>query len=151
GPVVSALLAPLAARVGIQLLTEVAAGAVLVDGAPCRSLGVVHRRAPRIASGERILPLAALSAPSPATRRALVPELPDPVSAVTDLVHLLLPALLRLLQQGVALEAHGQNTLVVLARGRPVRLVYRDLGGIRLHAGRLAAAGYSAPPLLGDL
>ncbi len=151
GPVVSALVAPLARRVGIQLLEETAAGAVLVDGQPCRSLAVLHRRAPQVDRGERILPLAALSAPSPASGRALLTELPDPAGALADLVHLLIPALLRLLHDGVALEAHGQNTLVVLAQGRPVRLVYRDLGGVRLHPGRLAVAGIQPPPLLGDL
>ncbi len=151
GPVVSALVGPLAQRVGIELLAEVAAGAVLVDGEPCRSLAVLHRRAPRMVPGERIVPLAALSAPSPATGRALITELPDPAGTAADVVHLLLPALLRLLQLGVALEAHGQNTLVVFEHGRPVRLVYRDLGGVRLHPGRLAAAGIELPVLLGDL
>jgi siderophore synthetase component len=151
GPVVSRLLAPLCRRVGIGLLDELAAGAVLVDGQPCRSLAVVHRRAPQVAAGERVLPLAALAAPSPASGRALLTELPDPLGAATSLVHLLLPALLRLLHLGVALEAHGQNTLVVLAHGQPVRLLYRDFGGIRLHAGLLARAGVTTPPLLGDL
>jgi siderophore synthetase component len=151
GPLVSELLAPLTARVGIHLLTELAAGAVLVDGQPCRSLAVVHRRAPRVTAGERVLPVAALCAPSPASGRPLLTELPDPAGAVGDLVHLLIPALLRLLALGVALEAHGQNTLVVIAQGRPVRLVYRDLGGVRLHAGRLKAAGIELPALLGDL
>lgn len=151
GPVVSALLAPLAAKVGIELLREPAAGAVLDDGEPVRSLAMLHRRAPQVGRGERVLPLAALSAPSPASHRALLTELPDPQRCLVELVHLLLPALLRLLHLGVALEAHGQNTLVVLANGRPVRLVYRDLGGIRLHPGRLAAAGLEPPPLRGDL
>jgi siderophore synthetase component len=60
------------------------------------------------------------------------------------LVRLLLPPLLRLLHEGIALEAHGQNTLVLLRSGRPARIWYRDMGGIRLLAG-------SAPPLHGDL
>ena len=40
---------------------------------------------------------------------------------------------------------------VVLRDGRPVRLVYRDLGGVRVSPRRLAAAGLAAPPLHGDL
>jgi siderophore synthetase component len=151
GPLVSALLAPLAAQVGVELLAEPAAGAVLVDGQPCRSLAVLHRRAPALRPSERIAPLAALAAPSPASGRALLTELPDPPARLRELLHLLLPALLRLLRLGVALEAHGQNMLVVLADGRPVRLAYRDLGGVRLHPGRLAEAGCQLPPLHGDL
>jgi staphyloferrin A synthase len=151
GPVVSAIVGPLAARVGVELLAEPAAGAVLVDGEPCRSLSMLHRRAPQIRPHERVVPLGALCAPSPASGRALLTELPDPPAWLAALAHLLLPALLRLLAQGVALEAHGQNTLVVLAEGRPVRLAYRDLGGVRLHPGRLAAAGITLPPLHGDL
>src|SRR2546430_16051063 len=53
-----------------------------------------------------------------------------------------------LLHQGVALEAHGQNTLVLLRSGRPARIWYRDVGGVRLSPARL---GGSAPPLHGDL
>src|SRR5439155_730470 len=59
GPLVSALLADLARRTtGLAILEETAAGAVLVDGEPCRSLAVVMRRAPRRAAGEGVLPLA---------------------------------------------------------------------------------------------
>jgi hypothetical protein len=37
---------------------------------------------------------------------------------------LALPPMLTLLSRGIALEAHGQNTLVVLRDGRPVRVLY---------------------------
>jgi siderophore synthetase component len=157
GPVVSELVAGLAGPLGLTVLREVAAGAVLVDGQPCRSLAMVLRRAPVPGPGEVVLPLAALSAPSPATGRALVVEAVDagypgdPLGFAADLVHLLLPPLLRLLHLGVALEAHGQNTLVGLRSGRPVRLYYRDFGGVRLSPARLAAAGVPVPPLHGDL
>jgi siderophore synthetase component len=66
-----------------------------------------------------------------------------------DYLDLLVPAALRLLTaHGVALEAHLQNTLLVHA-GRPCGFVVRDLGGVRLHRGRLAAAGH-APALAPD-
>lgn len=56
----------------------------------------------------------------------------------------LVPPVLRMLvAHGVALEVHLQNTLVRWGRGAPARFVVRDLGGIRLHRGRLAAAGHS--------
>ncbi len=154
GPVVSALLADLGARAGIGMLREVAAGTVLVDGQPCRSLAMVRRQAPVPPPGCALLPLAALAAPSPATGRPLLSEAvtlgyPDrPADFAADLVRLLLPPLLRLLQRGAALEAHGQNTLVLLDGGRPVRLYYRDVGGVRLSPTRLGAA---APELRGDL
>ncbi|PCC74863.1 Siderophore synthetase component [Nannocystis exedens] len=66
-----------------------------------------------------------------------------------DYLDLLVPAALRLLTaHGVALEAHLQNTLLVHA-GRPRGFVVRDLGGVRLHRGRLAAAGHG-PALASD-
>ncbi len=57
---------------------------------------------------------------------------------------LLVPATLRLfVAHGVALEAHLQNSLVVVARGRVQGFWVRDLGGIRLHRGRLREAGHA--------
>lgn len=157
GPIVSALVAWLAAPLGLTVLREVAAGAVLVDGQPCRSLAMVRREAPVPGPGEVVVPLAALAAPSPASGRPLLTEAVDagypgdPLGFAGDLVRLLLPPLLRLLHLGVALEAHGQNTLVGLRAGRPVRAYYRDFGGVRLSPARLAAAGVAAPALHGDL
>jgi siderophore synthetase component len=56
----------------------------------------------------------------------------------------LVPPLLRLcVAHGVALEGHLQNTLVVVVDGRPHGFVVRDLGGIRIHGPRLAAAGHA--------
>lgn len=55
---------------------------------------------------------------------------------------------LRLLETGVALEAHGQNLLVVLGpSGAPLRLVYRDLADIRVSPARLARHGVPLPEL----
>jgi len=55
---------------------------------------------------------------------------------------------LRLLELGVALEAHGQNLLVVLSPdGDPVRLVYRDLADLRVGPARLARHGVALPEL----
>lgn len=44
---------------------------------------------------------------------------------------------------GIGFEAHGQNTLTVVARdsGRPVRLLLRDFGGIRVSLDRLRTRG----------
>ncbi len=156
GPVLSALLARLAASTrGLEILKEPAAGIVVLAGAGCRSLAMVCRERPR--PGDVVVPLAALSAPSPADGRPLAVEAITlgyagrPVEFFTDLVNLLFAPVTTLLHLGVALEAHGQNMMVALRAGRPVRVVYRDLGGVRVSPRRLARHGFEAPPLRGDL
>ncbi|MHA6763263.1 IucA/IucC family protein [Streptacidiphilus sp. PAMC 29251] len=137
----SALLAAVTDRLGGALLITrnlaAAAGhlAVAAGSGPALSpdLAVLLRESPEVHAGpgERVVPLAALST---------VPG--DPVRWTADLARLLWPPLLRLLSWGVALEAHGQNLLVVLdPRGRPQRLVYRDLADVRVSPVRLAAIG----------
>jgi siderophore synthetase component len=155
GPTVSDLVTIVAARTAsaFTMLREVAAGAVLVDGQPCRSLAVAVREAPR----QPAIPLAALAAPSPADGRPLAVEAVtlgyggDPVGYFADLCQIMLPPLLTMLHAGVALEAHGQNTLVGLRGGRLSGLLYRDLGGVRISPDRLRAHGVDPPPLHGDL
>ena len=96
-------------------------------------LAVLLRESPEVHAGpgERVLPLAALTAVSG-----------DPVAWIGALARLAWPPLLRLLSWGVALEAHGQNLLVVLdERDRPLRLVYRDLADVRVSPVRLAGIG----------
>jgi siderophore synthetase component len=157
GPVMSRLLAGLTAnRRGLRILREVAAGAVLVDGIPSRSLAVIRREAPRVGANEQAVPLAALTAARTDGRPIVVEFIrrgyagaPHPF--VNDLAELLIAPLLRLLAVGVALEAHGQNLVLVLRHDRPVRLLYRDMGGIRVSPARLRTAGVEAPPLAGDL
>ena len=60
---------------------------------------------------------------------------------------LLLPPVTGCCTCGVALEAHGQNTAGVLRDGRPVRLLYRDFGGVRVSPAGWPAPASSAPPL----
>ena len=158
GPLVSALLRLLTARTpSLSILSEVGTGAVLIDGEPCRSLAMLWREGPTLAAGEVALPLAALAAPSNSDGRPLVVEVVtiayegDALAFLHRLARLMLPPLLTLLDLGVALEAHGQNLLIVLRGGRPERMVYRDIGGVRISAGRLGTHGVEAPPLRGDL
>jgi hypothetical protein len=162
GPRLSRLLRELTAGLPLTVLAETAAGAVLVDGVPQRRMAYLRREAPRVGPGEKVLPLAALAASNPAGKgqgtadgrliSAAVREAGgDPYRWLEDLASLLWPPLLTLQDRGVALEAHGQNTLVVLRRGRPHRIVYRDLGGVRVSPARLRAAGWDPPPLYGDL
>ncbi|MFJ4554847.1 IucA/IucC family protein [Streptomyces massasporeus] len=89
-------------------------------------------------SGERVLPVAALATTA----------LPDSPAWLAGFARLTLTVGLRLLELGVALEAHGQNLLVVLsAAGEPLRLVYRDLADIRVSPARLARHGITVPEL----
>ncbi|WP_210584722.1 IucA/IucC family protein [Streptomyces sp. GESEQ-35] len=109
-------------------------------------LAAVLRESPQVygdqAHGERVVPVAAL----PTTE---LPQSPDWLAAFARLA---LTVGLRLLELGVALEAHGQNLLVVLSpTGAPLRLVYRDLADIRISPTRLARHGIPLPELTGRI
>ena len=72
-------------------------------------------------------------------RRSPPPRPPRSPAWLAGFTRLALTVGLRLLELGVALEAHGQNLLVVLSPdGDPLRLVYRDLADIRVSPARLA-------------
>ncbi|GGT21663.1 IucA/IucC family protein [Streptomyces chromofuscus] len=133
----SAFAEELAARTDGLLHVTRTLGAV-TDGSP--DLAAVLRESPQVYAGpgERVLPVAALAT----TERA------GSADWSAAFARLALGVGLRLLDLGVALEAHGQNLLVVLsATGAPVRLVYRDLADIRLSPARLARHGIRLPEL----
>ncbi|KAK6354877.1 hypothetical protein TWF696_004008 [Orbilia brochopaga] len=104
--------------------------------------------------GEVIIGCTALTMKSPTTGKPLVVEL---VSALAGSGHrasaaatfidayadLLLSATLPLLwHHGIALEAHLQNTLLIVDKDRlPTRLLLRDFAGMRVHTGRLQESG----------
>ncbi|MFJ9434520.1 IucA/IucC family protein [Streptomyces sp. NPDC101490] len=119
-------------------------------GAGTADLAVLLREAPhvhaRVAAGESVVPVAAL----PALFASRTPA--ERFDLTVGFARLALGVCLELLDLGVALEAHGQNLLVVVdADGRPLRLVYRDLADIRISPVRLARHGVAAPPLTGRL
>jgi siderophore synthetase component len=150
GPPLSDLVSDLIDKTGyggsLRVLRELGGGAVRVDGRPSASLAAMIRESAEchLGAGEIAVPLTAVHA----TGATVVSG--DPVRWLADFAGLVLPPALTLLSMGVALEAHGQNTLVVLRDGRPVRVLYRDLDGVRVHARRLAArCGFTLPPLLG--
>ncbi|HJT04775.1 MAG TPA: IucA/IucC family protein [Pseudonocardiaceae bacterium] len=118
--------------------------------------------------GEVALPVAALAARSPLTGRPVLAEALDELApahrcpssdggdtAMRFLAHYCdctLPALVTLLSRwGVALEPHGQNAVVVLRAGLPIRLLYRDFGSVRVSPARLARSGVGPPALIGAL
>ena len=119
-----------------------------------RHLSVLYRRHPAtlLADGEQVVPVGALFAPSPLSGRLLATEAvalghaDQPAGALAfyaDYVDIALQAVLQpYLCYGIALEAHQQNSFVVLAAdGQPVRLLVRDFGDVRVHAPTLASQG----------
>lgn len=149
GPPLSDLVAAVIDKAGhsgsLRVLRELGGGSVCVDGQPSASLTAMIRESTEyhLDADEIAVPLTAVHA----TGAAMVSG--DPLRWLADLAGLVLPPALTLLSMGVALEAHGQNTLVVLRNGRPVRVLYRDLDGVRVSPHRLARYGFTLPPLLG--
>ncbi len=140
---VSAFMESMAARLDGLLHITRTLGAVTADSP---DLAAVLREPPDVyadaAAGERVVPVGALAAT----------ELARSPSWLAAFTRLALAVGLRLLDLGVALEAHGQNLLVVLsAAGDPLRLVYRDLADIRVSPARLARHGIPAPDLTGRI
>ncbi|AJP04530.1 iron transporter [Streptomyces cyaneogriseus subsp. noncyanogenus] len=108
------------------------------DGSPDLAALVRESPAAYAAPDERVLPVAALATTG----------LPGSAAWLAGFARLALTAGLRLLELGVALEAHGQNLLVVLdPSGAPRRLVYRDLADIRVGPSRLARHGIAVTGL----
>jgi siderophore synthetase component len=180
GPIMSALLARICQRESgfngrLISLAELAAGSYRPGrGEPAEaaaSLAAIIRESPErhARDGEVALPVAALAARSPLTGRPVLAEALDELAAgrcgsgltpgANPAMHFLarycdctLPPLFTLLSRwGIALEAHGQNAVVVLHQGLPTRLLYRDFGGIRVSPARLVRAGEDLPALIGAL
>ncbi|WP_189770895.1 IucA/IucC family protein [Streptomyces tauricus] len=138
---VSAFMESMAGRLDGLLHITRTLGAVTAGSA---DLAAVARESPELyaGTGEQVVPVAALAA-------SVLPRSPG---WVAEFSRLALTVGLRLLDLGVALEAHGQNLLVVLSpAGDPVRLVYRDLADIRISPARLARHGIPAPDLTGRI
>ncbi|MFV2101066.1 IucA/IucC family protein [Micromonospora sp. LOL_024] len=118
---------------GIGLLAEPGYRSVDLPG-PDEAYGTILRTGVRehLRPGETVVLAAALAA-TPLT-------VPDPFDWWRTYVDLLVPTVLRLwLRHGVVHEAHLQNVLVVLdPGGRPVRLLLRDLEGLKLDTDRLS-------------
>lgn len=140
---VSAFMEDVAVRTeGLLHVTRTLGG--VTSGSP--DLAAVVRESPDtyvdVGSGERVVPVAALASTG----------LPRSPSWTAGFARLALTVCLRLLDLGVALEAHGQNLLVVLSStGDPLRLVYRDLADIRVSPARLARHGIVPPRLTGRI
>lgn len=109
-----------------------------------RFLAAILRRSPGGGVGRWLLPAAALLEPrsQPLFVRAASHYALSPLALWSLYVRTLIPPLAYLCGRlGLALEAHPQNVVVDLrgAAGKTpdIHFHYRDLGGIRLHSGRL--------------
>ncbi|MEV4705173.1 IucA/IucC family protein [Actinoplanes sp. NPDC049316] len=152
GPAVSQLLHRLAAEDPdadrLLLLAETAGAAVPARSGRDMSAILRDGLTGRLRPAERAVPGGAL----PLLAAGLVGEFAATTARRNDTnaaaafldayARLLLPPLLRLTARGVALEAHLQNCLPTFTGGVPHRLAVRDFAGLRLHPGRLAAAGH---------
>ncbi|MCH7230302.1 hypothetical protein L0U85_05445 [Glycomyces sp. L485] len=136
GPILSRRLTDPARRCGITVLGETSAITRDAADRPQPHLAAIIRPAPHTLGLDRCVPLAALAEPCPATGRPIAAALagPDLDAWWTDLVGVALAPLRLFAATGVALEAHGQNTLIAFDGDRPARCVYRDLGGVRVPA-----------------
>ncbi|MGC4745542.1 IucA/IucC family protein [Micromonospora sp. DT201] len=118
---------------GVGLLAEPAYRTVDAPG-PDEAYGTILRNGlrPHLRPGDTPMLAAALAAAPFVT--------PDPVAWWRAYVGLLVPAVLRCwLSHGVVHEAHLQNVVVVLDPDRrPVRMLLRDLEGVKLDADRWA-------------
>ncbi|MEV0647342.1 IucA/IucC family protein [Phytomonospora sp. NPDC050363] len=145
----------LAGKVGV--LPEVAGVSMIGEGSIGRDFTSVLRAGIGDVTGPGELPVpgCALSARSPIGGRSVLGELVgahgaghmlSPREAAADFLEryaaLLVPPVLRLAALGVGLEAHLQNTIPVFVDGTPVRMLFRDWGGARLHVPRMRAAGH---------
>ncbi|KAK6534011.1 hypothetical protein TWF281_005351 [Arthrobotrys megalospora] len=161
GPYVSALLTRLlSGESRVSCIAERASVAFSAEtnstGPRQRGLSMLLRDdvADYINTGEIIIGCAGLITKSPISGKPLVVELVDSLTQggdrelaaqefVDKYADLLLSAALPLVwRHGIALEAHLQNTLLVLDPSRkPVRLLLRDFAGLRVNPDRLKQSG----------
>nr|BFF25794.1 hypothetical protein GCM10025732_37590 [Glycomyces mayteni] len=134
GPLLSRRLTAPAAAHGIAILPERAAATVGPDGEPRPWLAAVVRPAPHVIGHPRAVPLAALAETCPSDGRPIAVAFTgdDPKAWWEAFVAVALAPLRLFADTGVALEAHGQNTLASFTGDRPAALVYRDFGGVRV-------------------
>jgi siderophore synthetase component len=137
---------------GFAVLGEPAARTIAVDELAGR-VGAIVRSGLALAPGERAHLAGTLAAQEvdPAgtpTRLADVLADGDPLAWWDAYVALLVPPVLRLWAgPGVVLEPHLQNVLVVTGdTGAPVRVLLRDMEGVRLRSDRHAALLASLAP-----
>lgn len=115
-----------------------------------RHLSAIIRQSPLdfLKETETAVPFAALFNTCPLTHRPLFIEIMMAAGIPFETyfkvgVHLLLRGQLHLyLKYGIALESHQQNTIIVFKNHQPIKILNRDLGGIRIYRKQLEKSGY---------
>jgi siderophore synthetase component len=146
GQIMAARLGPTARDHGITLLPERGHLPVDAEGEPDPGLAAIVRPAPHTIGHPRAVPLAALAETCPSDGRPIAVAFTgdDPEAWWAAFVPVALAPLRLFAATGVALEAHGQNTLASFTGDLPTSLVYRDFGGVRVPPGEF-------PGIVGDL
>lgn len=123
-----------------------------------KHLGIIYRDNPAnlIQSDESPIVVAALFEESPINQVPLFIEIMQITAGNTlegaleyfdEYCRIVIQAYLDLfLIYGIALEGHQQNTLAVFKHLRPVYMIARDLGGLRIHAPTLQEQGFDFTP-----
>jgi len=131
-----------------------------------KNLAAVLRENPEahVQPGEVAMPGSALLAESPLGNSPIASEFVawyerrlrcstnDAVVAfLRDYAEITAPGMLRLMTRyGIGLEGHLQNCVLVFRDGRPVRMLVRDMGGVRILSSRLERHGITAHFLPGS-
>jgi D-ornithine---citrate ligase len=123
-----------------------------------RNLSVIYRESVEryIAHDEIAITGTALYAPSPISDKTILIEIIEnyketnniqslkeaAISFIHEYAQIAVPGFLTLLvKYGIGLEGHLQNTVPVFKHGRPVKILFRDWGGVRIHLQRLQKQG----------
>jgi len=142
----------------LQLLAEPAAAGLEPErvGEHASELGAILRAAPSSDDGARAWVCAAIGERWPGTEELVLERAAvgypggrrERIAALLDdwIAQLVPPSLRLFAAYGVVLELHLQNTLIRVLDGRAAGFCVRDLGGIRIHAPRLAAAQLTRQP-----
>jgi siderophore synthetase component len=144
GPAISDILRRLITDPRVLVLPEVAGAAMIGtrDVAAIVRDGLKRRLGPR----EVAIPGSSLPAISPVSGRTILAEVVNRSGMTAGdfllaYARLLLPQALRLLDKGVGLEAHLQNSIPIFLDGKPHRIAFRDCAGLRINPQRLSARG----------
>jgi siderophore synthetase component len=116
-----------------------------------RHLSMLFRHRLEEKPGQILVPNALLTEYSPIDGRPVICELvdssgKDPQTFIYEYALLSSRIVLNLLaRMGLALEAHGQNTLTYFRCGQPTGWAIRDLGGVKIYRPYLLSEGFDVP------
>jgi D-ornithine---citrate ligase len=130
------------------------------DSLKNRNLSVIYRNNIEDLTNDSEIAVAgtALYAPSPITGKTILIEILERYAAtcgiksqkeaaenfMKEYVKIALPGYITfMVKYGIGLEGHLQNTIPVFQNGKPVKILFRDWGGLRIYRPRLEKQGHS--------